>query len=111
MAIWTLSKEVSTETLDWATDVIFRYFRYNVEVSVYKKIFVSDSGIVGVSCTPLTTRQSGLDEQRELASRMGYKFFISSSSLEKLYDGTLLRVDVEGQYINKCRPSDVDFLR
>ena len=111
MAVWSISKDLTVESLKWAFEVIFQYFPYDVDIHLFKKIYVDDSIIIGVSATPMAASSSRFKEMLKMQQDSGYEHVISSPALQKLCDGTMISVNVEGQYINKGKPSDADLFR
>ena len=111
MAVWSLSRDITVESMKWATDMIFRFFQYDVDIHLFKSFSVADSSIIGVCCAPLKTNSSHWLERISISPESGYLHVQSSPSLERLCDSAMINVDVRGQFINRSKPDDVDLLR
>ena len=111
MAVWSLSKDVTAESLKWALTTMFHFFQYDADIHLYKKSYVDDSIVIGIACTPVKTANSHWMERLRPGRESGYEHVISAPALQRLCDNEMISVNVEGQYINKSKPSDVDLLR
>ena len=97
MAVWT-QKEVDGERLKWIDSMMFRHFQYDVNVDVFKKTAVDHSVMIGVSCTPVKTSDEYWQERLKNLRVSGYEYVNSAPAEERLVDGALIRIIVNGQY-------------
>ena len=99
MAVCAPSKNVNSESLKWITDKMFRLFQYDVDLHLFKRTAVDDSIFIGVSCTPVKTNDLHWLQRLEHVKGSGYEYVGSAPSLERLDDGTSIRVNATGQYV------------
>ena len=97
MAVWT-QKEIDAERLKWIDAMMFRHFQYDVNVDVFKRTAVDDSVILGVACTPIKTNNEHWQERLRNMKMSGYEYVNSAPAEERLVDGALIRIIVNGQY-------------
>jgi len=109
MAVWS-SREINGDRLKWIGDKMFRHAQYDVNVDVFRKATVDDGSVViGVACTPFKANDMHWQERLEDLQVSGYEYVNSTPAEERLHDGTLIRIIVEGQYV--IAKSDIDSVR
>ena len=96
MAVWS-SMELDGELLKWIGDRMFRHAQYDVDV--FRRTVDNDSILIGVACTPVKTNDMHWQERLQNLRVSRYEYVNSAPATERLDDGSVIRIVLEGQYV------------